>query len=62
MNHCRTIQRKSKPQQTLRKQVEPVTPAFDAWLQKSLHELYDDIAQEPIPVELIKLIEEDREK
>ena len=37
-------------------------PAFDIWLQRSLHQLYDDIAQEPVPDELLKLIEEDRKK
>ena len=62
MNHCIMTQRKSKQQQTLRKQAKPVIPAFDIWLQRSLHQLYDDIAQEPIPDELLKLIEEDRNK
>ena len=36
--------------------------AFDLWLQRGLHKLYDDIANEPIPEELLKLIEEDRKK
>ena len=62
MNHCRMTQRKSKPQSTSRKQVKPVIAAFDIWLQRSLHQLYDDIAQEPIPDDLLKLIEEDRKK
>ena len=31
---------------------------FDLWLNRSLHELYDNIAQEPIPDELLKLIKE----
>ena len=62
MNHCRMTQRKSNQPQTTRKQVKPVIPAFDIWLQRSLHQLYDDIAQEPIPEELLKLIEEDRKK
>ena len=34
--------------------------AFDLWLQKGLHELYDQVANEPVPDELLKLIEEDR--
>ena len=62
MNHCRMTQRKSKQPQTSQKQVKPVVAAFDVWLQRSLHQLYDDIAREPIPDELLKLIEEDREK
>ena len=39
-----------------------MTPAFDIWLQRGLHQLYDDIAQEPVPEELLRLIEEDRKK
>lgn len=36
--------------------------AFDAWLQQGLHKIYDDIAREPVPDELLRLIEEHREK
>jgi hypothetical protein len=36
--------------------------AFDLWLQKGLHEIYDKVANEPIPDELLRLIEEDRKK
>jgi hypothetical protein len=36
--------------------------AFDLWLQKGLHEIYDNVAREPIPDELLKLIEEDRNR
>lgn len=36
--------------------------AFGIWLNRSLHQLYDDVAQEPIPPELLRLIEEDRLK
>ena len=34
--------------------------AFDIWLQRGLHLLYDSVAKEPIPEELLKLIEQDR--
>jgi hypothetical protein len=34
--------------------------AFDLWLQRGLHKMFDDIANEPVPDELRKLIEEDR--
>ncbi|WP_135465800.1 hypothetical protein [Crenalkalicoccus roseus] len=34
--------------------------AFDLWLQRNLHQLYDNVAQEPLPPELLRLIEEDR--
>lgn len=36
--------------------------AFDLWLQRGLHQMFDDIAREPIPDELLKMIEEDRDK
>jgi len=36
--------------------------AFDLWLQKGLHEIYDQVAREPVPDELLKLIEEDRKR
>lgn len=36
--------------------------AFDLWLQRGLHQMFDDVAREPIPEELLKLIEEDRKK
>ena len=36
--------------------------AFDLWLKNGLHRLYDDIAGEPVPDELLKLIQEDRQK
>lgn len=39
-----------------------VDNAFDLWLQRSLHQLYDTVASEPIPPELLRLIEEDRAK
>ncbi len=34
--------------------------AFDLWLQRSLHQLFDKVAKEPIPEELLRLIERDR--
>ncbi len=36
--------------------------AFDIWLQKGLHQLYDDVASEPVPENILKLIEGDRPK
>jgi hypothetical protein len=33
--------------------------AFDVWLQQGLHKLYDSVASEPVPDELLKLIEQD---
>ena len=33
--------------------------AFDIWLQRGLHQLYDSVAKEPVPDELLKLIGQD---
>ena len=38
-----------------------VDQAFDVWLRRGLHQLYDTVAQEPIPEDLLRLIEGDRE-
>jgi hypothetical protein len=35
---------------------------FDMWLQKQLHAMYDEIASEPLPDDLLKLIESDAAK
>lgn len=32
---------------------------FDLWLQKQLHAMYDEIASEPLPGDLLKLIDSD---
>ena len=33
--------------------------AFDIWLKRGLHQLFDDVTKEPIPEELLRLLEED---
>ena len=37
-----------------------VENAFDLWLHRRLHQLYDSVTREPIPPELLQLIEKDR--
>lgn len=39
-----------------------VTNAFDAWLDRQLHQMFDRVAKEPIPEDLLRLIEGDRKK
>lgn len=36
--------------------------AFDLWLERGLHAMFDEVAKEPIPPELLALIEADRTK
>lgn len=35
--------------------------AFDLWLERGLHAMFDEVAKEPIPPELLDLIEKDRQ-
>ena len=37
-----------------------VDAAFDVWLNRGLHQLFDSVANEPIPESLLRLIGEDR--
>lgn len=34
--------------------------AFDVWLERGLHAMFDQVTQEPIPAELLELIEKHR--
>jgi len=64
MKHYPMGQRKDKP--------VPVKPArereadaeapFDLWLKQGLHKLYDQVMGEPVPEELLRIIEENRRK
>lgn len=55
-------QRKDKPAAASPKASRPSEAAFDVWLRRGLHELFDEVAREPLPEELLKLLEEDRKK
>lgn len=52
----------TKPSRSAAGRARNGTPdaAFDLWLQRGLHAMYDDVANEPIPPELLALIEQDR--
>ena len=53
----------SRPKKTIGEKESAKPPvAFDLWLQRGLHQMFDDVAREPIPEELLKLIEDDRKK
>ncbi len=34
-----------------------MNPAFDTWLEKRLHSMFDAVAAEPLPPDLLKLLE-----
>jgi hypothetical protein len=50
----------SSPRARKRKGDGATEDAFDLWLQRGLHQLYDNVASEPIPDSLLRLIEDDR--
>ncbi len=60
MNHYTMTQRKKPPEPS--KQSRPTDSAFDVWLNRGLHQLFDDVANEPVPEALLKLIEDDQKK
>ena len=60
MNHFSMTQRNKPPAPP--KKSRPSDAAFNIWLTRGLHEMYDEIASEPIPEDLLKLIEEDQKK
>lgn len=48
-----------------KKQVKPAAATerpFDMWLEKQLHAMYDEITAEPLPDDLLGLIERDAAK
>ncbi len=50
------------PAPPAKKKPRRAAAAFDVWLQRGLHDIYDKVAQEPVPEELLRLIEEDRKR
>ena len=48
--------RQSPPPRPKRRRPES---AFDQWLARGLHQMFDDVAKEPIPDELLRMIEDD---
>lgn len=49
-------------QQPDKKSKNSSNDAFELWLKRGLHQLFDDVANEPVPDELLRLIENDRER
>ena len=51
-----------RPKQGQETAASAKTKAFDIWLNRGLHQIYDDVANEPIPEDLLRLIEDDKSK
>lgn len=58
VNHVDKKQRKSKQLRPRPLQSRPVDSAFNLWLERGLHDLYDQVAFEPVPDDLLKLMQE----
>ena len=61
------VQDKTRPRGVKQASKPPVPSrkgdaAFDLWLDRGLHKLFDDVANEPVPEELLRLIEEGRRR
>jgi hypothetical protein len=55
--------KKERADETTRTKMKaPTERPFDTWLQKQLHAMYDEIASEPLPKDLLGLIESDAAK
>ena len=62
MKHVDMKSREEKPVAVRSTEERKVEGAFDVWLNRGLHRLFDEVANEPIPVALLKLIDDDRSK
>ena len=49
MKHLAMAQRKDKPVPVKTPKGRKAESAFDLWLRRGLHQLFDDVAQEPVP-------------
>jgi hypothetical protein len=60
MKHVGMNKRKEKPVEVKPIDDATVDAAFDVWLNRGLHQLFDSVANEPIPESLLRLIGEDQ--
>ena len=62
MKHFEMTQRREKPDPKPTVQSRTTDSAFDQWLNRGLHELFDDVVNEPVPPELLKIVRDDKDK
>ena len=62
MKNFRMSDEKGKPRDNSAKQSRATDSAFDTWLNRGLHQIFDDVMHEPIPPELLKILQSDKEK
>ena len=42
--------------------LEAEEPPFDRWLRKQLHAMYDEVVNEPLPADLVQIIDKDADR
>lgn len=62
MKQFRMTDRKGKPSEKMHHKSSPTDSAFDKWLNRGLHELFDDVMKEPVPPELLKLLKTEKKE
>jgi len=61
MKHFRmSDDRKDQPAETPIGQPKPSDSAFDLWLNRGLHELFDDVMKEPVPPTWLKILRNEK--
>lgn len=56
MKQFRMTDRTGPPPKKMTPKSSPSDSAFDKWLNRGLHELFDDVMKEPVPPELLKML------
>jgi len=62
MKHFKMSDRDDKSAGKPNRQSRTTDSAFDRWLNRGLHELFDDVMKEPVPPELLKIVQDDKKK
>ena len=62
MKQFRMTDKKERSQGKSSNKSRPTDSAFDRWLNRGLHELFDDVMKEPVPDELLKIVQDDKKK
>lgn len=60
MKQFRMTDPKGPPGRKMAKKSSPSDSAFDKWLNRGLHELFDDVMKEPVPADMLKLLNADK--
>jgi hypothetical protein len=56
------VKPKDPPRKTGSTKARKTNSPFNLWLERSLHQMFDDVAREPVPEDLLKLIKADGKK